>query len=127
MAKSMNYDHPQYIAHQFTALHIPATTASQPAAKFPAHVAMKVKRISGCVVVAGTNDSAGYVVLIGTTSVGAITFGTNTAGSFVSGLTQDITLSSGGNLGFSTKANSATMVTDLMIEFQVIPGADVTS
>lgn len=123
----MNYDHPQYVAHQLVVVRMPATAASTTAKKFPTHVAMKVKRISGIVQIAGTNDSAGYDILNGTTSVGAITIGTATAGSFNAGLTQDITLASGGFLDIKTKANSATMVTDLMVEFQVIPGSEVTS
>ena len=126
MAQSMSDDHPQYVTHQVVAMRLIATAASTAVRKFPAHVAMKVKRISGVVAVAGTNDAAGYDVFNGTTSVGAFTVGTAAAGSFFAGLTQDIIISSGSYLDIKTKANSATMVTDLAVEFVPVAGADVT-
>jgi hypothetical protein len=126
MPQSMSYDHPQYVAHQLTPIRLPATAASTAILKFPAHVDMKVKRISAVIAVAGTNASAGYDVFNGTTSVGTIITGTAAAGTFNAGLTQDIVVSSGSFLEFRTKANSATLVADVAVEFVPVAGADVT-
>jgi hypothetical protein len=121
-----NYDSPQYNVRQFTAFRLPATTASTPVLKYVTHCAMKIKRITGIVFTAGTNASAGYDIYNGTTSVGAVTFGTGTANT-VASLTQDISLSSAGWLEFRTKANSATMVVDATVEFETPYPADLTA
>lgn len=121
-----NYDSPQYNVRQFTNFRLPATTASQPVLKYVTHCAMKIKRITGIVFTAGTNATAGYDVYNGTASVGEVTFGTGTANT-VASLTRDISLSSAGWLEFRTKANSATMVTDMTVEFETPFPADLTA
>lgn len=123
---SMEYNHPQYVTRQFQNMYVPAGSASASIRKWPIHCDTKIKRISGIVNVAGTNAAAGYDIYNGTTSIGAITFGTNSAGSFVAGLTQDIALSSGGFLDIRTKANSATLAVDLNIEFHTVFNGSVT-
>lgn len=83
----------------------------------------RVKQVRGRVVVAGTNAAAGVDIFVGTASVGAITFGTNTAGSIgTSGaLNQDVPAD--GLLEFKGKANSATLVVSLVVEERVMPEA----
>lgn len=122
---NFNYDSPQYNVRQFTAFRLPATTASNPVLKYVTHCDMKIKRITGIVFTAGTNAAAGYGIYNGTTSVGSITFGTGTANT-VASLTQDISLSSAGWLEFRTLANSATMVTDMTVEFETPYPASLT-
>lgn len=126
MAKSMAYDHPQYTVRQFSPVALPATAASTSVFKFFAFTSMRIKRIAAIVKVAGTADAAGYDVLNGTSSVGSLGIGTLAAASAGTGLTSDITLTSGGYLDFKTKAASATMAVDAMIEWELLPGADVT-
>jgi hypothetical protein len=125
--KNMAYDHPAYTARQFQVVPLPATAASTSVLKFAAFTSLKIKRIEVIVKVAGTADAAGYDILNGTSSVGSIGVGTNAAAAYGTGLTQDISLSSGGYLDIKTKAASATMATDAVIEFELTPGANVTA
>lgn len=127
MAKSMAYDHPQYITRQFVGVPLPATAASTSVFKFAAFTSIRIKRIEVIVKTVGTADAAGYDILNGTSSVGSVNVGTNAAAVFGTGLTSDISLTSGGYLDIKTKAASATMATDAVIEFEVVAGADVTS
>lgn len=124
--KSMAYDHPTYIVRQATALSLPAVAASISAGKFVAFTAMKVKGISTMVNIAGTATGAGYNFYNGTTSVGAVTLGTSAAGTEGTRFETSVTLASGGYLDIKTKADSATMAASALIEFEIIPGADVT-
>jgi hypothetical protein len=120
-----NYDAPQYNVRQLAHMGLPATAASTSVAKFPAHCAMKIKRLSVIVGIAGTATGAGYDVLNGTTSVGAITLGTGAALTLGS-LVQDITLASGGYLDIKTKAASATLAADVGVEFETPFPASLT-
>jgi len=125
--KSMAYDHPTYTCRQAAPLNLPATAASISAGKFIAFTAMKVKGISTMVVIAGTATAAGYDFLNGTSSVGGVTLGTSAAGTEGTRYETDITLASGGHLDIKTKAASATLAASAMIEFEIIPGANVTA
>lgn len=125
--KSMAYDHPTYTVRHVAPLALPATAASTSAGKFVALVAMKVKSVNVGVNIAGTNAAAGYDILNGTTSVGAITCGTDAAGTIETAVTTDITLAAGGYLDIKTKANSATLACSAAIEYEITPGATVTA
>ncbi len=83
----------------------------------------RIKKVHGMVVTAGTNDVAGFDILNGTTSVGAITFGTATAGSTFSSGAIDSTVEALGHLDIKGKATSATLVASLVIEHEVLHDA----
>jgi hypothetical protein len=125
--KSMRYDHPTYTVRQVAPIKLPATAASTTVSKFVAFTDIKVKSINAMVQIAGTTGSAGYDILNGTTSVGAITVGTTAAATMLSAVTTDITLASGGYIDFKTKAASATGAAEAYVEFEIIPGAAVTA
>lgn len=125
--KSMRYDHPAYQARLVSHVSVPAIAASTSAFKFLAYTAMKVKKVGAIVMVAGTNASAGWDILNGTTSVGAITAGTDAAATVPTAFQTDVTLAAGGYLDIKTKANSATLKGDFYIEYELIPGADVSA
>ena len=124
--KSMSYDHPTYVTRQASVINLPALAASVSAGKFVAFTAMKIKGISTMVNIAGTATAAGYDFLNGTTSVGGVTLGTSAAGTEGTRFETQITLASGGYLDIKTKAASATISASAMIEFEIVPGADVT-
>ncbi len=125
--KSMAYDHPAYLARQIVPVALPATAASTSVFKFAAFTSIKVKRIDVIVKTAGTADAAGYDILNGTSSVGSVGVGTGAAATFGTALVSDVSLSSGGYLDIKTKAASATMATDAVIEYEIVPGANVTA
>lgn len=124
--KSMAYDHPAYITRQVEHLTAPAAAASTAIRKFVAFTDIKVKSIGGNVRVAGTADAAGYELINGVTSFATMTAGTLTAGAALTAYTGDQTLASGGYINVKTLADSATLAADLYIEYELIPGAEVT-
>ena len=125
--KSMAYDHPQYTVHGAAPLNLPAAAASVSISKFAAFTSTKIKSIQGIVNIAGTATGAGYDILNGTSSVGEFLAGTGAAGSVLTAISSDISLSSGGYLDVKTKADSATLAASLMLEYEVVPGASVTA
>ena len=125
--KSMSYDHPTYVTRQAAPLNCPAVAASTSAAKFVAYTSMKIKSIQAAVNIAGTNTGAGYDIYNGTSSVGAFVASTNAAGSVLTAIASDISLTSGGFLDVKTNALSATLAASMLIEYEVVPGASVTA
>ena len=124
--KTLAYDHPTYVARQVKPLTLHAAAASVAVGKFIAFTSMKIKRIDAIVNIAGTSDAAGYDVYNGTSSIGAFATGTAAVGSVQTALEPGITLTSGGYLDFKTKAESATLSGAVAIEFEIVPGANVT-
>jgi hypothetical protein len=122
---TFRYDSPQYTVSQLNFMNLPAIAASTVALKWPAHCALKIKRLTAIVQVAGTATGAGYDVFNGTSSVGGLTLGTSAANSVVS-LTQNIVLASGGFFEVRTKANSATLAAGLNVEFETPYPANLT-
>lgn len=97
-----------------------AGAASATMAKFAYYQKTKVKRVQLLVETAGTNASAGVDIYNGTTSVGAVTVGTNTANSIATSGVLDTEVAAGGFLDIRGKANSATMVVSVTIVEQVL-------
>ena len=124
--KSMSYDHPTYVALYVVRIKLPATAASTTVSKFVAFTAIKVKSIGIMTQIAGSADAAGYDLLNGTTSVGAAVMGTVAAGAMGTVTFTEQTLASGGYIDFKTKAASATLAGEGYVEFEIIPGANVT-
>lgn len=91
--------------------------------KFMFFQAATLKKVHGLVATAGTNASAGIDIYVGTTSVGAVTFGTNTAGYTVSSSALDSSVPASGLVEIKGKANSATMVVSLSLEYEVLDDA----
>jgi hypothetical protein len=125
--KSMSYDHPTYEARRVAPIKLPAGSASASISKFVAFTDIKVKSVNLVVQVLGTSDTAGYDLLNGTTSFGAIVTGTSAVGTALTAVVSDQTLSSGGYIDFKTKAESATLAAEGYVEYEVIPGANVTA
>lgn len=97
--------------------------ASTMVARYPYFQKTRVKKVHALLIVAGTNAAAGWDILNGTTSVGEIVTGTNTAGTFQSSGTLNTDVLAGGFLELKGKATSATQVASLIIEEQVLPEA----
>jgi hypothetical protein len=125
--KNMAYDHPQYVVRQAAHIKLPATAASTSVAKFLAFTAMKIKSVNTIVGIAGTSTNAGWDFLNGTSSVGGVVVGTSVAVTVGAESQFDTTLASGGYLDIKTKAESATLAGDIMIEYEFVPGANVSA
>lgn len=123
--KSMAYDHPAYTARYSTVVPLVATAASTSVFKFLAWTNLRIRSVNVIVKTAGTADAAGYDIMNGTTSAGSIGVGTGAAAALGTGFTGTISLASGGYLDIKTKAASATMAADAVIEYEVGIGADV--
>ena len=75
------------------------------------------------VVVAGTSSVHGYTIKNGTSSIGTITLGTNTAGYQLSAtITGNTTIPAGGTMSILSLTD-ATGTVDAVFEFEVIPSA----
>lgn len=120
------YTNPTYHTRHVVPVHVQAVAASTTAFRFLAMAKMKVKSINAIVNVAGTNASAGWDILNGTTSVAAITAGTNTASTVLTAVSTDITVTAASYLEIKTKANSATLQADFYIEYEILPDAVLT-
>ena len=123
---SVHYDHPNCIVRREDRLNNLTGIASTTMTKFLFYQTVKVKRIKSLVVTAGTNDVAGVDIYNGTTSVGAITHGTDAALSINDSGLLDITVAANSFIDLRGKATSATMVNSYMIEYEVLPSAVFT-
>lgn len=81
----------------------------------------RIKKVHALCMTAGTDAAAGVDILNGTTSVGAITFGTDTAGTTYSSGALDSTITALSYLEIKGKAGSATMVHSYAVEYEVLP------
>lgn len=119
----MAYDSPgQSVARETRAANV-AGAASASMAQFAYFQKTRVKQVRARVVVAGTNAAAGFDIFNGTTSVGAITIGTNTAGSVAASGALNTDIPADGMLEIKGKANSATAVVSFVIEERVLQDA----
>lgn len=122
----MRYDHPNALITR--EIHVNnvtgiATTSIQKVLIFQKS---KLKAVHSYVITAGTNDAAGVDILIGTTSVGAITHGTDTAGSVNTSGAINSDVAANTIIDIKGKATSATMVNSYTIELQVYHDAAQT-
>lgn len=120
----MRYDHQNRAVREYTmnnVLGIASTTIT----KFHNYAAGTLKRVSALVVTAGTNASAGVDIYVGTTSVGAITVGTNTAGSVANSGVIDAAIDASSVIDIRGKATSATMVLSFCAVVEPTVAADV--
>lgn len=100
--------------------------ASASMAKFLQFQKTKLKKVHALVITAGTNASAAVDVYVGTTSVGSLAFGTNTAGAILHTGALDVDVPANGTIELKGIANSATLVGAFSIEHQVYHDADVS-
>lgn len=100
--------------------------ASASMAKFLMFQKTKLKKVHALVVTAGTNAAAAVDVYVGTTSVGSVTFGTDTAGSVLHSGAIDVDVPANGMIELKGAANSATLVGAFSIEHEVAFDADVS-
>lgn len=119
----MSYDSPNAEVRRETTQRGVASAASAGFAKFFFFQRTKIKKVHWGVETAGTNAAAGATVLIGTDSVGSITFGTGAAGSMVSSGAINQIVPAGGFVQLTGLADSATAVGCVVIEHEVEPDA----
>lgn len=79
----------------------------------------RLRAAKSLVITAGTNASAGVDIYVGTTSVGAITHGTDAAGTVESSGTINAEIPAGSYVEIRGKANSATMVNSYTLVYDV--------
>ncbi|MCE2724470.1 MAG: hypothetical protein ACK51V_00620 [bacterium] len=80
----------------------------------------KLKSVAALINTAGTNAAAGFDIFVGTTSVGGITCGTNTAGVTVNTGAINAIIPQNGFVDIRGKANSATLNASLVLEYEVL-------
>lgn len=122
----VNYTHPNVTVRRETHTALLTGVASTNFYQWLAFQKAKIRKISYLIVTAGTNDAAGIDFYNGTTSVGALTIGTNTAGAVLTSSDLATTLASGAAFSFKGKANSATMAGYYTIEWEVLQDATHT-
>lgn len=115
----MNYDTPNALIRQESRINNLTGIASTSMTKSLFFQKTKLKKVHAICITAGTNGSAGVDIYVGTTSVGALTFGTDTAGSTYSSAALNVDVPALGFVELKGKANSATMVHSYVFEHQV--------
>lgn len=117
------YDHANCIVRRET--HVPNRTgiASATHTKVMFFQKAKIKAVHSLVVTAGTNAAAGDDIYNGTTSVGAITQGTDAANTSHTSGVLDVTVAANSYIDLRGKATSATKVISYAIEYEVLPEA----
>lgn len=123
----MAYDAPDYLIRR--EIHVPNLTGAASASlkKFHMFQAAKLKAVHGTIITAGTNAAAAFDIYAGTTSVGSLAIGTNTAGSLVTSGAINAAIPQNGFIEIKGAANSATAVASLAIEYEVDPSATETA
>ena len=119
----MSYDSPNYLIRREHRESNVTGVASTSVRKILMFQAAKLKKVHALVVTAGTNTAAGFDILVGTTSVGEVTLGTNTAGYSASSALLNADVPAMGVIDLKGKANSATLVASFSVEHEVDPSA----
>lgn len=119
----MGYDAPDFLIRLERALDNKTGIASTMFARSMFFQTARLKKVHALTITAGTNDAAGVDILVGTTSVGEIVFGTATAGSLAHSSALDATIPANGYVELKGKATSATMVHSYVLEYEVLPDA----
>lgn len=115
--RGVRYDHPTHQVRQEKVVTNVTGIASATMFKVPFFQAAKLKAVHSLVVTAGTNAAAGVDIYVGTTSVGAITHGTDAALTFETSGALDVVIPAQGYVDIRGKATSATMVNSYVIEY----------
>lgn len=122
----MAYDSPNFEVRREIAQAGIAGVASGAMAKFLVFQKTKLKKVHALITTAGTNAAAGFDIYVGTSSVGAITIGTDTAGVTKSSALLNASVPAMGVIELRGKADSATAVVSVVIEHEVEPDAAVS-
>jgi hypothetical protein len=115
----MAYDSPHTVISREINLPTQTGVASATITKLLQFQKATLKRVHAAVIVAGTNAAAGFDIYVGTSSVGAVTLGTNTAGSLANSGTLNVAVPANSILELRGKANSATMQFTPVLELRV--------
>lgn len=121
--KSQRYDHPNCLVRRELHENNVTGVASTAMRRILFYQKTRIKAVHSLVITAGTNAAAGVDLLNGTTSVGAITHGTDAAGSINTSGALNSDIAANGYLEIKGKANSATMVNSYSIECEVLQDA----
>lgn len=113
------YDHPNALVTRERGINNLTGIASTAMTRFLFHQKAKLLHVQSLVITAGTNASAGVDILNGTTSIGAITHGTDAAGTINESGALDSDISASGYIEIKGKANSATMVNSYTLVYEV--------
>lgn len=122
----MSYDDPNFAIRREDKLSEVAGAASASMAKVMYFLHSRLKKVHAICHTAGTNASAGVDIYVGTTSVGAIVTGTDTAGTVYHSSLLDADIPANSFVELKGKANSATMVHSFSLETEVLPDASET-
>lgn len=113
----MSYDSASAIRREINAPNL-SIVSSTSAAKFHMFQKARLKAVHALVVTAGTNAAAGLDIYIGTASVGALTYGTSTAGVVKDTALIDAVIAASSYVELKGKATSEAVVS-VAIEYQV--------
>lgn len=115
----MSYDSPEAQVRFEKAINNLTGIASTTMQKVLFFQKAKLKKVHALTITAGTNDAAGVDIYVGTTSVSAITFGTDTAGTTKSSAAIDVAIPALSYVELKGKATSSTMVHSYVLEYDV--------
>jgi hypothetical protein len=121
----MAYDSPQFTTRREAFMGNTTAGATTEFCKFRHFQKMRLKQVHAAVVVAGTVTGHGYDVYHGTTSIGAITLSTNTAGSLANSAVLNEVCASMDQISVKSLAD-ATGTAAIAYEFEVLPDAVIS-
>lgn len=119
----MAYDSPNFSVDFESRLNNVTGVASTTMARALFFQAAKLKKVHAICLTAGTNAAAGVDIYVGTASVGALTFGTDTAGSVYSSALLNTAIPALSFVELKGKATSATMVHSYVLEHTIDPSS----
>jgi len=119
----MAYDSPEFLTRFETRINNLTGIASTMMSRSLFFQAATLRKVHALTITAGTNDAAGVDIYVGTTSVGAIVFGTATAGTISHSAELDAAIPANSYVELKGKATSATMVHSYCLEYDVDPAS----
>ena len=122
--RSLRYDHPHYTVRREHSIRATAGATTEFGIRRQWNP-VKLKAAHAVVLVAGTATTHGYDIFNGTDSVGTISLGTSTAGSIASSVTLNSEVLANDTISIKSLAD-ATGTADVVLEYEVSPGAAIT-
>jgi|TARA_Y100000296_G_scaffold74370_1_gene92915 hypothetical protein len=120
------YDHPNHLVRREQCMGgVTAGTSDARVALFSPFQKMRLMSVQGVIETAGTAANT-YVIQNGTTSIGTLAVGTDTAGAIVASGSLGTTIAKGARVNLKTATTDATGVAIITYEWEVLPDAVLT-
>lgn len=122
--QGLRYDHPHYVIRREHSIRATAGATTEFGIRRMWN-SVKLKAAHATVIVAGTATTHGYDIYNGTTSIGSIALSTSAALATASSSLLNATIAANDTISVKSLAD-ATGTADIVLEYEVLPSAEVT-